>query len=403
MKLLLIILALAVLITPVLATDYVAKFMVEKVETISGSKTWASPQTFSLNKSESKDYLSMTTVTFFDIDTSSSPVQVSIKTTGVATTAFVLSPDMTKNIKGNYYDNASASNIDDIRIKLVSLTPYSTPTTVNSTSDNPIYAYFFTDKEWSLRKDDSVSFDAKAQKPTSDSGITYSGNTALKEIYVYFKRLRTVPVSITVSSKNEPPSIWDNEKLKFTITKSDTYVFTVKYDVTNPWGSATETINKYTLIVKGLESTASTYPTAPYDVFIGDIKTVPMTDAGTFAPVNGASITPVNNNTFNIKFENVGVYNLIYTTNNGGQTTVVFNVIQKPTVQTQAQAETQVTVSANQQQSESTENGMGISNNTYLIVALIALIAGIIIYNKKYKGRGGMGGNSQYEAKRNIG
>ncbi len=395
-KLILILICIAILTTPVLATDYLAKFTVEKVENINGIKTWASTQTFSLNKSESKDYLGMVTVQYFDIDTTSSPLRVSIKTTGGVTTGFAIATGETKNIRGNYYDNASLANIDDIRIKMLELNPYSV-TTINSTSDNPIYAYFYTDREWALRKDDSVTFDAKAQKASSDSGVSYSGNTALKEIYVYFKRLQTVPISITVSSKNEPSRTWDNEKIKFTIDRSDTYIFTVKYDITNPWGAATETINKYTLIVKGLESTTSStqiYSTAPYDVYIGDTKTVPMTESGTFSSVNGATITPLSNNTYNFVFSTPGTYNLVYTTGSG-QTTISFNAIQKPSTATTAQPQPTATVSASQKQQ--TKGGILGIDNTYLGLGLLLLILGIV-YIKKNKGSGG----GHYEAKKNV-
>lgn len=397
-RLLLLILALAILVTPVLATDYIAKFTVDKIENINGVKTWASAQSFILNKTESKDYLGMVTIKYFDIDTSSSPIRVSVTTSGGVTTSIAIATGETKNIRGNYYDNASLASIDDIRIKITELNPY-TVATINSTSDNPIYAYFYTDREWALRKDDSVTFDAKSQKASSDSGVSYSGSTNLKEIFVYFKRLQTVPVSITVSSKNEPSRTWDNEKIQFKIDRSDTYVFTVKYDVTNPWGAATETINKYTLIVKGLESASTSsaiYSTAPYDVFVGDTKTVSMTEAGTFSSVNGATITPISNNTFNFVFSTPGTYNLVYTTANG-QISVNFNVAQKPSV-TVTPPQPAVTVVSAAQKQQSGEGGiLGIDNST-LGMGLILLVLGIVVYNKKFKG--GSGGH--YEARKQV-
>ncbi len=397
-QILLLLLALAILTPSVLAADWVAKFTVDKVENVNGAKTWASSQTFILNKTETKDYLGMATIQYFDLDTTSSPMRISIRTTGGVTNSFVISNGETKNIRGSYYDNnASLSAIDDIRIKMIELNPY-TVTTINSTSDNPVYAYFYTDREWSLRKDDSITFDAKAQKASSDSGVSYSGSSTLKEIYVYFKRLQTIPISITVSSKYEPSRTWDNEKIQFKIDKSDTYVFTVKYDVTNPWGASTETINKYTFIVKGLESTTSTqiYSTTPYDVYVGDTKTVSMTEAGTFSSVNGATITPLSNNTYNFIFSVAGTYNLVYTTSSG-QTTVSFNVIQKPSVVVTPPPASATVVSGAQKQQTGEGGILGI-DNTWLGLGLVGLVLGII-YMRKNKGSGG----GHYEARKQTG
>lgn len=396
-KLFLLIICVALLITPALAADYMGKFTVEKVESINGVHAWASSQTFTLNKSQSKDYLGMATVTYLDVDTTSSPFHVSITSTGTGTSSFVIAPGETKNIKGNYYDNATLANIDDIRIKMTELNQISTGT-INSTSDNPVYAYFYTDREWALKKDDTVTFDAKAQKTTSDSGVTYSGTTSLKEIYAYFKRLQNVPVSITVSSENEPSRSWDNEKVKFTIDKSGTYIFTIKYDVINPWGAATETVEKYTLAVKGLETTSTTsqiLTTAQYDVFTGDTKTFPMTSPGSFSAISGATITPVSNSTYSVLFTAPGTYTLIYTTTNGAQTPINVNVIQKPsTLVTPI-----VTVKANQAQGTGagTNGTLGI-DNIYIGLGLAGILLGII-YIRKNKGKG----TGHYEARKNLG
>lgn len=394
-KLLLSVLCITLLVTPALAADYVGKFTVEKVENINGVHTWASSQTFTLNKSQSKDYLGMVTITYLDIDTTSSPFHVSITSTGTGTSSFVIAPGEMKNIKGNYFDNATLANIDDIRIKMTELNQISVGT-INSTSDNPIYAYFYTDREWSLRKNDIVSFDALAQKVPSDSGVSYSGTTSFKEIHTYFKRLQNIPVSITVTSENEPSKIWENEKVKFTIDKSGTYIFTVKYDVSNPWGAATEVVDKYTLVVKGLSGTTTTsqiYSTAQYDVFTGDTKTFPMTESGSFTTLTGATITPISNNTYNILFTTPGTYTLVYTTTSGVQTPINVNVIQKSTTIVTPAA----TIKANQAQGTGTGGILGI-DNIYLGLGLVGLLLGII-YIRKNKGKT----TGHYEAKKNIG
>lgn len=393
-KLFLSLLCVALLITPALAADYMGKFIIEKVENINGVHAWASSQTFTLNKSQSKDYLGMATVTYLDVDTTSTPFHVSITSTGTGTSSFVIAPGETKNIKGNYYDNATLANIDDIRIKMTELNQVSVGT-INSTSDNPIYAYFYTDREWALKKDDTVTFDAKAQKTTSDSGVTYSGTTSLKEIYAYFKRLQNIPVSITVSSENEPSRSWDNEKVKFTIDKSGTYIFTIKYDITNPWGAATETVEKYTLAVKGLETASSTqiYSTAQYDVFVGDTKTFPMTESGSFTPITGATITPISNSTYSVLFTVPGTYTLVYTTINGVQTPINVNAIQKPSIVVTPV----VTIKANQAQGTGTGGVLGI-DNMYIGLGLVGLLLGII-YIRKNKSKS----TGHYEAKKNLG
>lgn len=393
---------IALLTTPVLATDYVAKFTVDKVESVNGVNTWSSSQTFTLNKTESKNYLDIVTINFFDIDSSVNPIQIVIKTTGTETTSFSMTSGEIKNIKGKYTDNASQASIGDIRIKLNSLTAL-TAATINTSSDNPVYAYFYTDKEWSLRKDDSVTFDAKAQKTSVDSGVTYAGNTAVKEIYVYFKRLQPVPISVTVSSKDEPPSVWDNEKLKYTITKSDTYIFTIKYSITNPWGASSDTTNKYTFVAKGLEdsSTIPVFSTAAYDVFVGDTKTIPMSEAGSFSQPSGTSISQISNNTYAIRFDVAGNYNLVYNSVSGIQTGINFNVIPKssstPQAQTAQQPEAQATVNANQQQLQN-GNTLGIDNK-YIGLGIVALVVGIILVKRK---KGGNGGYNQYQARKNV-
>jgi hypothetical protein len=98
-KIILFLSCIVLMALPALATDYVATLIVDKVEVINGVNTWASAQTFVLNKTQSHNYLGMTTVTFTDIDTTQSPIQISLTTTGNgATTGFVLIPGQTKSI-----------------------------------------------------------------------------------------------------------------------------------------------------------------------------------------------------------------------------------------------------------------------------------------------------------------
>lgn len=393
-KLFLSLLCIALLITPALAADYMGKFMVDQVKNVSGVHAWDSPLIFTLNKSQSFDYLGMATITYFDIDTALSPFRVSIITTGTGTSNFVIAPGETKNIRGSYFDNASLASIGDIRIKMTELTQLSIGT-INSTSDNPVYAYFYTDREWALRKNDIVSFDALVQKTSSDSGVSYSGSVALKEIYVYFKRLQNIPVSITVTAEKEPSKTWDSEKVKFTIDKSGKYLFTIKYDVSNPWGAATEIMDTYTLVVKGLGETITAsqiHSTAPYEVFVGDTKTFPMTEPGSFTALAGTTISPISNNTYNIIFTGVGSYTLVYTTSNGVQTFINVNAIQKPS--TTVTPTTTVKVN----QAQGTGGGILGIDNMYLGLGLVALLLGII-YIRKNKGKI----SGHYEAKRNLG
>jgi hypothetical protein len=394
---------------PALATDYIATFTVDKVEVINGVNTWASAQTFVLNKTQSHNYLGMTTVTFTDIDTTQSPIQISLTTTGSgATTGFVLISGQTKSIKGSYATNASASNIDDTRINLVSLVPYATTTYYNGTT-SPFNAYISTNnQQLSLTRNPTSptmdSFDASKYYTSQNSG--WSGSGQRNEVDVYFVRQANIGGDVSVIGKSSsgaalttPAYQQDSNQIEFNIITNGIYTFTVKYSNTNSWGYTSDVTDLYVLKVDGITSTSSTtpiYSTTPYETYVGDTKTISMTVAGTFATVAGVTITPLSNNTFNFVFGATGIYSLVYTTDSG-QTAISFNVIQKPViVATPIQPQPAATVAVNQAQGE---NGVLGIPNMWLFGGLGLVIIGIV-YSRKNKGNGG---SNHYESKKNLG
>jgi hypothetical protein len=278
-KIILFLSCIVLMALPALATDYVATLTVDKVEVINGVNTWASAQTFVLNKTQSHNYLGMTTVTFTDIDTTQSPIQISLTTTGNgATTGFVLIPGQTKSIRGRYADNATASSVDDIRINLISLVPYTTTTYYNGTT-SPFNAYINTNnQQLSLTRNPTSppmdSFDASKYYTSQNSG--WSGSGQRNEVDVYFVRqasdigadISVVGKSTTGTVLTAPAYEQDPNQMVFNIITNGIYTFTLKYSNTNLWGYASDVTDLYVLKVDGITSTSSStpiYPTTPYE------------------------------------------------------------------------------------------------------------------------------------------
>jgi hypothetical protein len=288
--------------------------------------------------------------------------------------------------------------------------PYTTTTYYNGTT-SPFNAYINTNnQQLSLTRNPTSppmdSFDASKYYTSQNSG--WSGSGQRNEVDVYFVRqasdigadISVVGKSTTGTVLTAPAYEQNPNQMVFNIITNGIYTFTLKYSNTNLWGYASDVTDLYVLKVDGITSTSSStpiYPTTPYEMYVGDTKTISMTVVGTFTPVAGVVITPLSNNTYNFVFGNTGIYNLVYTTDSG-QASVSFSVTQKPAiVSTPVQPQATATVAtANQVQSE---NGVLGIPNIWLFGGLGLVIIGIV-YSRKNKGNGG---SSHYESKKNVG
>ncbi|MFA4870936.1 MAG: hypothetical protein WC623_22245 [Pedobacter sp.] len=357
----------------------------ETVQATGGANAWSTPISFTLNLTDSKTIYG-TTVTYADIGNQNTIILFRI-VGGTATDA-ALGKSQSACIKGtciNTPNETTPQNVGDIRLTVTDIKLLTTSSANTSGgSGEPIDVYLKPDSSNRINvpKDDaSATFDIIQYNQKSG----WSSSTSQKSLNLYIHRNYG---EISIMSV-ETDGIYDDfqpvqgEDTMYYVLKSNTkYTFKIKSTTTGTW--STEKTNTYTITIKGLaESTSSSktapLPTAPYDVVVGVIKTMPMSENGKFDTLGGVTISSQTANTHDLTFSQPGTYTLIYKTDSGTTQQVVFNAASK-----QDGVAPVATVKANQVQPT-----VGGFDTNMILIILGAVIVIVIFYMKKKKGGGG--------------
>lgn len=379
-------LLVSILITQVAATEYLADMSAKQIQIDAlGTKSWIT-STKTLHVGEEWAFGSVN-IKYSTIESTNDRIWFVITGTSITTSNLLLAEGGAACLRGTCSENMTIVSDNAVSMTLSDIRPTSTSFN-GTTSDDPVYAYVYVNKEIPLIKDDVANVDV--QKTRQETGVSYSKTTA--EVTVYFSRRQSVPISISVKAESRAPKNeeWTSERVKYTIDSSGTYTFTVKYKKTNVWGAETDITEVYGLKLINLgDTTGTSSGVSKYKstVYLPDSLTVDMGTAGSFAQQSGVSITPISTLEHRLVFDSEGVYRLKYTTSGGTSIddAVVATVrAQQPTVKPPVDEE-QVAeeLTGNQQQ----DNGGG--SNLWIYAILLVVLAGIIGYALTRKKKSG--------------
>ncbi len=388
-KAIILLLLLVSLTFPVSAEDiYQAKIVVSGTQGVENN--WIS-ELWDLNESVTQPFMD-TSITFIRIGSSNQTGWFSITGSGITNPALSL-------IKGSdgtcvrglcKDDNNVTGNEKSIKLTLIDIKQIHTATstdtadTTTNTTDNPIYAYVYYDRELPMAKGKTNNFNGEDY--VKQTGWTTDGGVS--EVSVYFKRRDTsIPMSITVKAQsNEPKVVWSDKTAKYTIDSNGKYEFTIKYETQNTWGWKEEFTEVYTLITTGMRSSSSnssssseTKPVvseAPYEVNVDSEFIVPMSTTGAFEKQTGVTITDAGNRRYAFTFDKPGQYDMNFKSTDGGSAIVKFAV--KDSVATTT---TKTTANQAQTPQDGGDNG-SILWYLLLVIGVIGL-AYLLIFRKK--------------------
>lgn len=266
----------------------------------------------------------------------------------------------------------------DIR-SIYNSTEDGTATVNTSSSENPVYAYVYYDRELPMAKGKVNNFDGEDY--TKQTGWTTEGGVS--EVNVYFRRKDTaIPMSITVKAQSTEPKVtWSDRTAKYTIDSNGNYEFTIKYEIKNIWGWKEEFTEVYTLVTTGMSSsnsgTKAIVAEAPYETIVGDEFVLTMSTVGKFEAQTGVDIVDAGNRKYAFTFDKPGLYEMNFKGDDGGSAIVKFSVKSKPTT-----TDTTTTNTANQQQNNDGEGG---SLMWYLILVVAIVGLGYLLFSRKKK------------------
>ena len=306
----------ALLITQAVATEYLADLSAKQIQIDgSGTKSWVT-STRTLHVGEEWAFGSVN-IKYSTIESTNDRIWFVITGTSITTSNLLLTEGGVACLRGTCSENMTIVSDNAVSMTLSDIRPTSTSFN-GTTSDDPVYAYVYINKEIPLIKDDVANVDV--QKTRQETGVSYSKTTS--EVYVYFTRKQSVPISISVKAESRTPKNeeWTSDRVKFTIDSSGTYTFTVKYKKTNVWGAETDITEIYGLKLINLgdgSSTSSGVSKYKSTVYLPDTLVVDMGTAGSFTPQSGVSTTLLSGSEYRIVFDSEGVYRLKYTTSGG--------------------------------------------------------------------------------------
>lgn len=286
--------------------------------------------------------------------------------------------DIQVNNNGTYI-SVKRLKIQLIDIRVISNTTTDTVINTTSSSDNPIYAYVYYDRELPMAKGKVNNFDGGDY--TKQTGWTTEGGVS--EVSVYFRRKDTsIPMSIIVKAEsNEPKVTWSDRTAKYTINSNGKYEFTIKYETRNMWGWKEEFTEIYTLVTTGMSSSSSgtkaIVSEAAYEAVVGKEFVVPMSATGTFEKQEGAEITDAGNRKYAFTFDTPGQYEFNFKGSDGGSAIVKFSVKSTSTA-----ADVTTTTKANQQQPPEGDGG----SLLWYVILLVAVVGlGYMLLSRKKK------------------
>lgn len=381
------ILVLLLLGVPVASAENYANLSIESVVVSNGQYTWsATPISIDLNTPKTVGDFT------FNLD-SATPLTATILVQGGMIPFFTISKGTnTVCLKGNGSDicpdTPTNISLGEVRLRLVRTGTYSesdTTTFTNSTSssDNPVYAYVYYDRELPMAKGKINNFNG--EEYVKQTGWATEGGVS--EVNVYFKRKDTsIPMSISVKAEStEPKVVWSDKTAKYTIDSNGKYEFTIKYETKNVWGWKEEFTEVYTLITTGMSSSSSGTKAitseAPYEANVGSEFILTMSTTGKFDAQPDVEIIDAGNRKYGITFGKPGTYDMNFKSTDGGSAIVKFAV--KPAASTTASSSTSTTTTtANQQQPQEGDDGSLI---WYIILLVAAGGLGYMIISRKKK------------------
>ncbi len=283
-------------------------------------------------------------------------------------------------------NNGTYASIKKIKIQLIDIRTISStdsPTSTNTTSssDNPIYAYVYYDRELPMAEGKINNFNG--EEYVKQTGWATEGGVS--EVSVYFKRKDTsIPMAISVKSESTEPKVaWSDKTAKYIINSNGKYEFTIKYETKNVWGWQEEFTEVYTLITTGMSSSSSGTKAitseAPYEANVGSEFILTMSTTGKFDTQQDVEIIDAGNRKYGITFGKPGTYEMNFKSTDGGSAIVKFSV--KPAASTTAAATTDTTKS---NQVQPPEGGDG-SLLWYIILLVAAGGLGYMIISRKKK------------------
>ncbi len=368
-------LSLLLMIQTVSATDYYIKVEVQQIESISNdSITWSPSQKISLNKSDSKDIIGGMSINYNDL--MQPDMVVSLKLTGGTTPDVLMTKTTSKCIKGN--SQGTCTSVGHVKLTLSDIIALSTSGTSTTpvNSSNPFHAYYYMDKEISLKLDGTKTFDVALYLSQND----LSQDDAPEEVEVYFES--AVPFGITVDGGSfEPKWSWSGNTVKYIIEESSTYTFTVKYEAVNPSGYKEQKTDIYKFITKGLKAANSNTVSsiAPYEVSVGANKEIRMSQPGKFTGQEGVTISANGAESFIFKFATEGQYHIKFTSDNNAETFVDF-VVKSSSGASQT---TQSSDTTTQQQAAGQVLPSTDGFNYIILIPIAVVVIGIILIKRK--------------------
>lgn len=289
--------------------------------------------------------------------------------------------DTQVNNNGTYI-SIKKIKIQLIDIRTISSTDFTPGTNTTSSSDNPVYAYVYYDRELPLAKGKVNNFNGEDY--VKQTGWTTEGGVS--EISVYFKRKDiSIPMAISVKAESTEPKVaWTEKTAKYTIDSNGKYEFTIKYETKNVWGWKEEFTEVYTLITTGMSSSSSSgtkaiTSEAPYEANVDSEFIVTMSTTGTFEKQTGVTVTDAGNRRYAFAFDKPGQYDVNFKGTDGGSAVVKFSV--KSATASTTTTETEATT-ANQQQPQ---DGDGGSLIWYLVLLIATIGVGWMLISKKKK------------------
>lgn len=406
-KLLTVVLILMLMLIPLAsATEYIAKIQIQQIIQTDGAKLWGSTQIHSFNTSESWNVMSFT-MKYVEPDTeSSSSAMFRITSNSVSVNNEYNSLNVNSNacIKGSCPVNATAGDIGDTRIELLSMTPVSGIDDGVSGTDEDIDVYILTNANEKLL----LSKDSDGGTPNIYNPAEYNKKTGwqsasnTKEVFVFLKRNKAnlvvsdfkIDSSLPYKCEDYPST----NSLKCTLSGNGKYIISMKFPTGSSWVKA-ETESIYTLEIAGLSGDSSGSPssstttpsTTPivYSVEKDTSRDV-FLSPGTFTLVPQPitvieGITERNLMQWTVGFSQAGRFECKYKPTSGDQVTIIFNV---------AGSQSTSSPSATIARSASQTQGTGDTNWLFVIlgILIIGIVAAIFLMKRQKGGRRGSRG-----------
>lgn len=259
-------------------------------------------------------------------------------------------------------------------------------TTTANTTDNPIYAYVYYDRELPMAEGKVNNFNGEDY--VKQTGWTTEGGVS--EVDVYFKRRDvSIPMAISVKAEStEPKVVWSDRTAKYTIDSNGKYTFTIKYETKNIWGWKEEFTEVYTLVTTGMSSTTSGSSSsaivaeAPYEAVVGEEFVLTMSKAGKFDTQQDVEVIDAGNRKYAFTFGKSGIYELNFKGTDGGSAVVKFSVKSTTASAAAEAANNAATTTANLAQPQ---DGDGGSLIWYLILLIAVVGLGYMLISRKKK------------------